>query len=336
MGKIVPKRKYIVGAYATSPNLFSWNEKSEYLYYERLKNIHSIRGLELPFWGDSLHPFDDEWLLSNLNPVWQNILTCVPGTMKLLESNPWFGIASKDEKSRKLAIEFYRRAFDSINLLKKRIGQKSIIGIALTSSPFNYGDMNYADNECFMDSLIEIISWNWGDVNLYVEHCDAETTQNTKPKKGFLSIEDEIEIIGKVNNKMKSNIGMIINWGRSVIEGRDINVPIHHIQNLNRNKILTGLMFSGTTNKNDNLYGAWSDLHMPPTSSQGFKYFEPQSLMSYENIRDTLKVCDIQSLGLIGIKLLSLPESVNINRRIGVNKDTMKLLNKALNELYLA
>ena len=38
--------KYIVGAYATSPNLFTWDENSELNYFDGLKKLQSIRGLE--------------------------------------------------------------------------------------------------------------------------------------------------------------------------------------------------------------------------------------------------------------------------------------------------
>ena len=37
MAKLKPKGRYIVGAYATSPNLFSWDEKTELNYFNRLK-----------------------------------------------------------------------------------------------------------------------------------------------------------------------------------------------------------------------------------------------------------------------------------------------------------
>ena len=91
--------RYIVGAYATSPNLVTWDEKSELTYFNELKKLPSIRGLELPFWGESLHPFDDEWLLSNLDPKWENVLTCVPGTMRRLDNDPYFGLASIKKKA---------------------------------------------------------------------------------------------------------------------------------------------------------------------------------------------------------------------------------------------
>ena len=124
--------RYIVGAYATSPNLFTWDEKSELIYFNLLKKMPSIRGLELPFWGESLHPFDDQWLLSNLDSKWENVLTCVPGTMKYLETVPRFGLASVDDNSRKEAIRFYRTAFNCVNNLKNHFGNKSVIGISIT------------------------------------------------------------------------------------------------------------------------------------------------------------------------------------------------------------
>ena len=48
---------YIVGVYATSPNLFQWNQEAERQYFNELKKLPSIRGLELPFWGDSVLAF---------------------------------------------------------------------------------------------------------------------------------------------------------------------------------------------------------------------------------------------------------------------------------------
>ena len=84
------KNQYIVGAYTTSPNLYTWNESSELRYYTGLKSLKSIKGLELPFWGASIHPFDDNWLFNNIDPQWNNIVTCIPGTMKRLENDPYF------------------------------------------------------------------------------------------------------------------------------------------------------------------------------------------------------------------------------------------------------
>ena len=327
--------RYIVGAYATSPNLFTWDEKSELIYFNLLKKIPSIRGLELPFWGESLHPFDDQWLLSNLDSKWENVLTCVPGTMKYLETVPRFGLASVDDNSRKEAIRFYRIAFNCVNNLKNHFGNKSVIGIYITSSPYQNDQKNYADRESFLMSLLELASWEWGNTNILIEHCDAFTKENPNPQKGFLSIENEISAIKQANDKCGSNIGILINWGRSVIEDRNVNGPIRHIKYAVQNKVLSGLMFSGTTANDNNLYGAWSDLHMPPAPFSDYQYFEPQSLMTYENIKKSLSKCDMNALEILGLKLLAMPKESTIEKRVTINKNTMCILDHAINEIAI-
>ena len=115
------------------------------------------------------------------------------------------------------------------------------------------------------------------------------------------------------NDKCGSNIGILINWGRSVIEDRNVNGPINHIKYAVQKKVLAGLMFSGTTANDNNLYGAWSDLHMPPAPFGDYQYFEPQSLMTYESIKKSLAECDMNALEFIGLKLLAMPKESTIS-----------------------
>ena len=328
-------RRYIVGAYATSPNLFTWDEKSELVYFNMLKELPLIKGLELPFWGDSLHPFDDDWLLSNLDPKWENVFTCVPGTMKYLESNSYFGLASKNTKSREEALRFYETAFDCIAKLKRRFGKNCVTAIYITSSPCQNDTKQFADTKHFQLSLLELSSWDWGNTKIIVEHCDAYTKINTRPQKGFLTLENEISAIKQANDKCGSNIGILINWGRSAIEDRNVNGPIRHIKYAVKNKVLSGLMFSGTTANDNNLYGAWSDLHMPPAPFADYQYFEPQSLMTYENIKKSLSECDMNALEYLGLKLLAMPKESTIEKRITINKNTMCILDHVINEIAI-
>jgi len=325
--------RYTVGAYAASPNLFSWDENLELKFYNKLKKLHLIRGLELPFWGESLHPFDDQWLLSNIDPMWENILTCVPGTMEELKKDPYFGLASIDKKARTKALNFYRIAFDCISTLKKNFGEKSVIGITLTSSPCINKKENYGNKDSFFLSMVELSSWDWGNTKIYIEHCDALTKSNPYPQKGFLSLNEEVDVLNQVNYKYKRDINIIINWGRSVIENKSIDGPIKHIKYGKNENILAGVMFSGTTESDDNLYGAWSDLHMPPATHSNYMNFEPDSLMTYENIKNTLKECDIKSLNILGLKVLALPKESSLDKRIGIISDTMDLLEEIISEL---
>lgn len=328
--------RYVVGAYATSPNLFSWDEKSELVYFNLLKELPSIRGLELPFWGESLHPFDDEWLLTNLDPKWENVITCVPGTMKYLENDLYFGLASKNEKSRTEAINVYSTAYKCVNKLKLKFGKKSVIAIYITSSPYHNDKQDYADKDSFISSLNELATWDWENTEILVEHCDSFSSKNTNPKKGFLSLSDEINAVKHANEIHSSIFGIVINWGRSVIEHRSVDGPIKHLKNAIKDKVLAGLMFSGTTASENNLYGPWSDLHMPPASYSNFQYFEKDSLMSYENIKNTLAACDFSTLTCLGIKLLAMPNDSSMEKRISLNKDTMNLLDQAISDIILS
>ena len=328
-----PSGRYIVGAYTTSPNLFSWDQESEFEYFQGLKELPLIRGLELPFWGESLHPFDDKWLLSNLDPMWENVLTCVPGTMKRLEDNHYFGLASKNEKNREIAIKFYLKVFECVNNLKNQFGQHSVIGVNISSSPFINENQVYAHKDCLIKSLIEVVSWEWGRTKLFIEHCDAYNNNNLNPKKGFLPLDDEIHALIQVNKQCRSNLRIVINWGRSVIEFKSIEGPLIHLNKAVQHGVLGGLMFSGTTANDDNLYGAWSDLHMPPANYSDYKYFEKESLMTYENIKKALLTCNYNTLDCLGIKLLAMPAESTIEKRICINRDSMFLLDQAIREI---
>lgn len=327
---------YIVGAYATSPNLITWDEKSESAYFKLLKDLPSIRGLELPFWGNSLHAFDDQWLLDNLNPNWENVITCVPGTMKRLKYDPHFGLASKNKDSRKESIQFYSKALECVKTLKNYFGKNKVLAVQFTSAPSNtLGSIN-GEKELFFESLSEIATWDWLGAKIVIEHFDAVTPQNPKPKKGFLTLEEEIDVIAQINQKFDTNIGLTINWARSAIEYKNVDGPIKHIQMAIQYNVLSGLMFSGTTNKKNNLYGAWSDLHMPPANYLDFKYFEPESLMSFENIKNTLAVCNDYVLDYLGVKLLAFPNDSTFEKRIGMNRDAIRLLDLAREELKIS
>jgi hypothetical protein len=333
MANPAPQNQYIVGAYTTSPNLFSWDEPSEREYFAAIRKIRAIRGLELPFWGKSLHPYDDEWLLSNLDPAWENVLTCLPGTMVNLADNIHFGLASKDENSRKSAIHFYEIALKSIQKLKARNGEGSLHTIHLASSPRNLGDQHLASPESFAKSLDEILEWDWGNTKLVIEHCDAWTTKNHHPQKGFLLIDDEVHAINSVNAKHGSDIGMVINWGRSVIESQSIAGAGQQIEFVDLHNLLHGLMFSGTTDNDANLYGKWSDLHMPPAPYLKNQYGEPESLMTHSAIKESLRKCDFDNLGYVGIKLLAMPNDSSLEKRIGINIEALAMIEDIMKEL---
>ena len=316
---------YIVGAYATSPNLFEWDQETELQYFNELKKLPSIRGLELPFWGDGLHPFDDRWLLENIDPSWENVLTCVPGTMKSLESDPNFGLASKSEKSRKDALTLYKKALLAVRKLNNHLGKEAVLAVHITSSPSNTMNNVTGSVDRFLESLLEIASWDWCGAKIVMEHCDAYS-ERFKPQKGFLPLDDEIDSVSRANEKTNTNMGITINWARSVIEKRNVLGAVEHISEVARSGMLSGIMFSGVTDIKDHKYGQWEDTHMPPARAFDVEYYEDGSLMTVENIEASLMACDMKTLDYIGIKLQAIPKDALIVRRIGINRDAMKIL----------
>ena len=333
MDKPVHLHGYTVGAYTTSPNLFAWNEPSEIEYFSRLRALNGIRGLELPFWGESLHPFDDQWLLENLDPSWENVYTCLPGTMKRLADDPYFGLASTRRTSRKVAIDFYRTARSCINKLKSEFGETALHAIHITSSPRNIGAEKSASVASLSESLKELMDWDWGKTKILIEHCDAWTEQNSNPHKGFLSLDEEIEALEKAESSGAPHLGIVLNWARSVIETRDVAGICDHIHLAQQHDLLKGIMFSGTTDNDDNFYGKWSDLHMPPTNFQDSQYGEASSLLSFHEMRRSLKACDIEDLEYIGIKLLAMPDESSMEKRIGINREALKMMDMVIEEL---
>ena len=134
----------------------------------------------------------------------------------------------------------------------------------------------------------------------------------------------------EVNNNI---LGIAINWGRSAIEKKSIQGPIEHIKETTKHNLLYGLMFSGTSNNDHNLYGRWSDLHMPPAEYKNYEYFEKESLMTHNTIKQSLSVAKLTSLSFLGIKLLAKPENSSIEKRIKINKNSMLLLDDVLASL---
>ena len=207
--KSIIEKGFIVGAYTSSPNLFSWDESLEKDFFGKINNLDNLRGLEIPFWGESLHPNNDDYFLSLMEPEWEHVITCVPGTMKRLEIDPKFGLASLSEESRKNAIEFVNLACLSTGKLVKHYGKNCVIAVEITSSPKTLPDAIKGNAEKFYESLCEICCWDWHGAKLVIEHCDSYTEQNMEPQKGFLSLSEEVKVINRIkeeqNYKLRSN-----------------------------------------------------------------------------------------------------------------------------------
>ena len=63
-------------------------------------------------------------------------------------------------------------------------------------------------------------------------------------------------------------------------------------------------------------------------------YSEEGSLLSRENILKCINESDYKSLDYLGIKVLAMPiNESSLERRIGINKDTMQILKQTIASL---
>jgi hypothetical protein len=325
---------FFVGIYATSPTLLKWDSKKEIEYIEAIKKeLNPIRGLELPFWGKDIHQYDSKLFLKLLDKSWEYILTCLPGNMKALEENKFFGLASDNEEGRVEAVEYYRKASVIVQKINRYFKSQRVISVAIATSP-SLKDKNISSStSALKKSLLEISKFNWDGAKLVIEHCDSGRASN--PVKGFLDLDEEIEAILEVNKAYNLDIGITINWARSVIECQDKSGALKHIKKVKDNALLKGLMFSGTSDK-ESPYGRWSDLHLPVAKENHIEYFEPTSLLNKQSMKDCLISSEYNKLDYLGIKVLAMPiEGASLKRRIGVNNDTLKVLNQAIEEIEL-
>ncbi|HEY7774517.1 MAG TPA: DUF4862 family protein [Marinagarivorans sp.] len=302
--------KYYVGAYASSPCNNGWDAQLETAFYTALKNDPRIQGLEHPFIGQ-LHSEDDEWFLANIDPNWTFVFTCVPGIMNALKQNPAFGLASCNEEGRQEAVAFLKQARNAIAKLNAHAGKQVVKAIQIQTAPNQ--SKAPASTEALKQSLQDIVQWDWQGAQIVIEHCDT-LIEGQVPAKGFLSLTQEIEALREINKRYKRSLGITINWGRSVIETRNVQGAIDHIEQAQTAGLLSGLMFSGASGQ-ETEYGAWRDSHMPHAKEDNSVGAEG-SLMTQAEIHNCLKTASAHELPIVGIKLGIRPENASLKKRL--------------------
>ncbi|WP_158969691.1 DUF4862 family protein [Paraglaciecola sp. L3A3] len=315
--------QYFVGAYATSPNVSTWDPELETCYYQQLKVMPNVKGLEHPFTG-KLHANDDDWFLANIDTTWQFLFTCVPGNMGALAKNPHFGIASDDAAGRAEALDFMRKACAAIAKLNAHLGRQAVQAVEIQTAP----DRSKASGSkaSLKKSLETMLQWDWQGAQLVIEHCDT-LVEGQVPAKGFLTIEDEIAVLTELNVNNPTPVGMVMNWGRSVIETRNTHGAIEHVKLLKKHNLLTGVMFSGVSDQ-DTEYGQWLDTHMPPTPNAQLMTGAEHSLMTEQQMLNTLAACGDESLPIVGIKLGIRPRSMPLEKRVAHIRDCLAALER--------
>jgi hypothetical protein len=314
---------YIIGAYAGSPAADEWDAAAEARYYDGLKSIALIRGLEHPFHG-ALHRDDDGWFLSAIDPRWDYVFTCIPGTMERVAANPAFGLASAIPDGRREAIAFHEQARRAVLQLNRHLGRLAVIAVQVHSAPRRRHSSD-GTHAAFAQSLRELAERDWDGAALVVEHADALVPAHP-PEKGFLTIGEEIQAI----RSSGADVRVCVNWGRSVVEGRSAETPLRHIETLRAEGLLAGVIFSGTTNA-DGPYGPWLDRHVPPAPLPSRSGVLPaESLMTVEEIRRCLKAAG--TISYTGAKVMLWPKGAVLEARLELVRETIEVLEAAREE----
>ena len=318
--------KYYVGAYAASPNQTGWDPQLETAYYNELKQLSNIKGLEHPFLG-KLHIYDENWFLANIAPQWDYVFTCIPGIMNALGQNPQFGLASTDETGRQAALSFMQQACEAIARLTHHLGRQAVTAIQIQTAPAR----NKAGSsvQALEQSLHTMLQWDWQGAKIVIEHCDA-LMPGHEPSKGFLALQDELALLMRLNEQAapQQKLGMVINWGRSVFESRQLDGARQHILAAQDAGLLSGVMFSGVSDK-DSEYGAWRDSHQPPQSSEQVKHGEPGSWMSEQAIHQCLAAIDnLKQLPVLGAKIGIRPHQAPVELRVAYIRDMLAILDR--------
>lgn len=316
---------YFVGAYAAAPSLSGWDPATEGRFLASVLAMEGVAGLEVPFTG-KLHKEDEAWFLRQLPEQARFVVTTIPGTMARLQADKSFGLASTSASGRRSALDFVKEALDAVKRLNQELGRPAVETLELHAAPVAITDA--ATAAALEASLIELSDWNTAGTQLVLEHCDALIPGHA-PAKGFLSLEAEAEAVQRANDATGNSMGMVINWGRSVIEQRRPEAAREHITYLRDRGLLRGVAFSGCAGVDTRFGDAWDDVHVPPAPSVSggsgaggsngapdHELLEPASLLTPDRIKECLQAAGpLTETGFIAVKVAALPNA-SVDQRV--------------------
>lgn len=252
----------IVGAYAAMPQEVLDQEA----LYRGLAAGGWVDGIEIPY-RDGVDA-DPRWLADQLRGRFtQCVVTAIPGTMGHLANDPYFGLASSDEEGRQRATTWIAGLVDDVRSLHEMVGHPVVRFVELHSAP-----SNHAEPTALKASLVEL-SGLFADAELIpvIEHCDASDGVGPGEKE-FLSLDDEITALSGIG------VRLTVNWGRSVVESHDPDLPARQVDRLADAGLLGGVMVSGAGPEVTQYGPAWGDAHLPLRDD------EPTSLLTTDLI----------------------------------------------------
>lgn len=312
--------KFYLGSYAISPCASAFDEKLEGPFIEGLKALPFVAGIEIPFFA-ALHKWDEDFFFRHADPCWDYVVNTIPAIMGIVRSKPTFGLASTDDEGRKAAIAVLEKVNASVRRRNDLSGLRAVRAVEIHSAPSSGRLNGGASAASFARAMAEIGRWQWDGAEILVEHCDA-ALPGQPIQKGFLTVEEEIEAISGANRQLDRPIGAVLNWGRSVIEGRSTSAVTRHTGLLQAAGLMRAMIFSGASGA-DNAYGAWQDTHMPHGPEPYIDAFEVGALLTEQEIRASLAQTRGTDLAFLGVKVAVRPDTAPIKRRLDLLRSAL-------------
>lgn len=283
----------VLGAYPASPAPGS----ADFAEYHRLlTGLPQVSGLELP-----THHLADPGARATLAeicpPTWRHVVTSFPETMLAMAADPLVGLASTDEAGRGRAVEAARRLAEQIADFVTAGG--GTVGRVLLHAAPRGGSAEAMDR-----SLAELAGVDWSSARLAIEHCDA-AVQDHPAEKGFLALDEELAVLAD-----HPEVGMVINWGRSALEGRSADTPLAHLRAVARAGKLDGLFLSGAAAVDNPFGAAWTDGHLPPAT------MEPASLLDAAEMARCLAELPADTLLGLKIRVSGDTDAIDVAERV--------------------
>ncbi len=249
-------------------------------FYGALSASPAVGGLEIP-WTDALSVDELLGLRALIPERWRLIITMIPGTMAKLGADPSYGLASNDADAAQRAVDDVTAVRAIVDDFHKATGSQIVRCIEVHSAPRH---LSGSSSTSLARSLAALTTRDGGG-DLVLEHVDAPV-DGRPPAKGFLPFADELEVIAD------AGMGVVVNWGRSVIEARDASGAESHITLARQAGLLRGVVFSGVSDV-DTPYGpAWSDEHLP------FVDWAPGSLLTFDAAAQAIALAGDVYLGV--------------------------------------
>jgi hypothetical protein len=303
----------LVGAYALTSSLSPLNPQDDARWIQALREEAGVQGLELPVVAES-RAGDRESFIKGLPSEWSYVLTLLPGTMQSLALDPHFGLASGQADGRRAAIALAEQARRYVHRINEHCGRAAVKAIHLHSAPSGGGAGVEADGRWLRESLASLKELDWQGAELLLEHCDAWRA-GQKPAKGFLDLESEL--------------GLTLNWGRSVVETRSSSGIEEHITLAQSRLRLRGFVFSGVAQR-DPLYGDWEDNHAPIVVPGDKPWSLRAGLLDRAALASSLLVLQKTDLQFLALKVQPFPKSLTLEQRLAFFREQWAELRAAL------